>query len=147
MSYTVDLLDGLARLLDTAGVGTYRPDGVYAAGETAITIAATPPVPDRVICLSAYPVEESAALTDTTTGIQVRTRAGPDPREVDALDDQVLDVLHGSGPTTGARHGCSSSTATRPPRSAPTAPGARSAAATTTPAPTARPDIWNRRRQ
>ncbi len=45
MSYTVDLLDGLARLLDTAGVGTYRPDGVYAAGETAITIAATPPCP------------------------------------------------------------------------------------------------------
>ncbi|MFH8345014.1 minor capsid protein [Streptomyces sp. NPDC018045] len=98
MSYTVDLLDGLARLLDAADVGTYRPDGVYAADETAITIAATPPAPDRVICLSAYPVEESTALTDTTTGIQVRTRAGPDPREVDALDDQVLDVLHGSGP-------------------------------------------------
>ncbi|GAU67684.1 hypothetical protein SSP35_05_02510 [Streptomyces sp. NBRC 110611] len=98
MSYTVDLLDGLARLLDSAGVGTYRPDGVYEASETAITIAATPPAPDRCICLSAYPVTDSPVLTDTTTGIQVRTRAGPDPREVDALDDAVFDVLHGAGP-------------------------------------------------
>ncbi|MEK2473821.1 minor capsid protein [Streptomyces noursei] len=98
MSYTVDLLDGLARLLHTAGIGTYRPDGVYGPDETAITIAATPPAPDRVICLSAYPVTDSPVLTDTTTGVQVRTRAGADPREVDALDDAVLDVLHGSGP-------------------------------------------------
>ncbi|WKX70049.1 minor capsid protein [Streptomyces sp. XD-27] len=98
MSYTVDLLDGLARLLDAHGVGIYRPDGVYAAGETAITIAATPPAPDRVICLSAYPVTDSPALTDTTTGIQVRTRAGTDPREVDLLDDAVFDVLHATGP-------------------------------------------------
>ncbi|MFI9066290.1 minor capsid protein [Streptomyces sp. NPDC053429] len=98
MTYTVDLLDGLARLLHSAGVGIYRPDGVYAAGETAITIAALPPVPDRVICLAAYPVTDSPVLTDTTTGIQARTRAGVDPREVDALDDQVHEVLHGSGP-------------------------------------------------
>lgn len=98
MTYHVDLLDGLARLLDDAGLGTYRPDSPYAEGETAITIAATPPAPDRVICLSAYPVTESAGLTDTTTGIQVRTRAGLDPREVAALDDRVFDVLHGSGP-------------------------------------------------
>ncbi|MFE1770268.1 minor capsid protein [Streptomyces sp. NPDC059008] len=100
MSYTPDLLDGLARLLEEHGVGTYRPDGMYAPGETAITIAATPPAPDRVICLSAYPVTDSPVLTDTTTGIQVRTRASPDPREVDALDDRVFDVLHGAGPHT-----------------------------------------------
>ncbi|MCM2420305.1 minor capsid protein [Streptomyces sp. RKAG293] len=98
MTYTVDLLDGLARLLDTAGAGIYRPDGLYAADETAITIATIPPAPDRVICLSAYPVTDSPVLTDTTTGIQVRTRAGPDPRVVDALDDAVFDVLHGAGP-------------------------------------------------
>ncbi|AJC60140.1 MULTISPECIES: minor capsid protein [Streptomyces] len=100
MSYTADLLDGLARLLDSAGVGTYRPDGLYGPGDTAITVATMPPAPDRVICLSAYPVTDSPALTDTTTGIQIRTRAGPDPREVDVLDDAVLDVLHGSGPHT-----------------------------------------------
>ncbi|MFE9217134.1 minor capsid protein [Streptomyces lavendulae] len=98
MTYTVDLLDGFARLLHAAGVGIYRTDGPYAAGETAITVAAVPPSPDRVICLSAYPVTDSSVLTDTTTGIQVRTRAGADPREVDALDDQVHELLHASGP-------------------------------------------------
>ncbi|MFI0739344.1 minor capsid protein [Streptomyces sp. NPDC021100] len=98
MSYTADLLDGLARLLAAAGVGTYRPDGVYAAGETAITIASLPPAPNRCICLSAYPVADSPVLTDVTTGVQVRTRGGADPREADALDDWVLDVLHGAGP-------------------------------------------------
>ncbi|MFC8495333.1 minor capsid protein [Streptomyces sp. NPDC057235] len=98
MTYTVDLLDGLARLLAAGGAGVYRPDGAYMAGETAITIAALPPAPDRVVCLSAYPVTDSPVLTDTTTGIQVRTRAGPDPREVDALDDHVHELLHGSGP-------------------------------------------------
>ncbi|WP_369377661.1 minor capsid protein [Streptomyces sp. cg36] len=100
MTYTVDLLDGLALLLAEHGLGVYRPDGVYAPGETAITIAATPPAPDRVICLSAYPVTESPVLTDTTTGVQVRTRTSSDPREVDALDDQVHALLHGSGPHT-----------------------------------------------
>lgn len=100
MTYTVDLLDGLARHLAEQGLGVYRPDGVYAPGETAITIAATPPAPDRVICLSAYPVAESPVLTDTTTGIQVRTRASSDPCEVDALDDQVHALVHGSGPHT-----------------------------------------------
>ncbi|MEV5509049.1 minor capsid protein [Streptomyces orinoci] len=105
MSYTVDLLDGLARLLHEQSVGVYRTDGPYAASETAITIDATPPTPDRVICLSAYPVTESSALTDTTTGIQVRTRGGLDPRDVTALDDAVFDVLHGAGPFQwGAAH-------------------------------------------
>ncbi|KAB7834065.1 minor capsid protein [Streptomyces mobaraensis] len=98
MSYTVDLLDGLARMLAAAGAGHYQPNGVYAGSETAITIAALPPAPDRCICLSAYPVADSPVLTDVTTGVQVRTRAGADPREADALDDQVLDVLHGAGP-------------------------------------------------
>ncbi|MFF3653352.1 minor capsid protein [Streptomyces sp. NPDC002181] len=98
MSYGVDLADGFARLLDAAGVGTYRTDGPYAAGETAITVALLPPSPDRALCLSVYPVAESASLTDTTTGLQVRVRAGADPREAEVLADRVHDVLHASGP-------------------------------------------------
>ncbi|MFD4483358.1 minor capsid protein, partial [Streptomyces sp. NPDC058471] len=56
------------------------------------------PSPDRCICLSAYPVTDSPVLTDTTTDVQVCTRASSDPREVDALDDAVREALHGSGP-------------------------------------------------
>ncbi|MFD3572804.1 minor capsid protein [Streptomyces sp. NPDC058644] len=97
MSFLVDVVDGLARLLDARGIGTYRPDGVYTAGETAITDTVMPDGPDRAIVLTAYPVDESAALTDTVLAVQVRTRAGPDPREVNTLDDDVFAVLHASG--------------------------------------------------
>ncbi|QCX77671.1 hypothetical protein C9F11_20180 [Streptomyces sp. YIM 121038] len=97
MTFLPDVVDGLARLLAAQGVGTYRPDGIYAAGETAITDTVMPEAPDRAIVLTAYPVDESAALTDTVLAVQVRTRAGPDPREVAALDDDVFAVLHASG--------------------------------------------------
>ncbi|MEU6441348.1 minor capsid protein [Streptomyces sp. NPDC047046] len=98
MSFTADVVAGLAALLDTAGVGTYRPDGVYEAGETAITDAVMPSAPDRAICLTVYGVTADAQLTDTTLAVQVRTRAGPDPRECAALDDAVFDALHAAGP-------------------------------------------------
>ncbi|MFD9069489.1 minor capsid protein [Streptomyces lasiicapitis] len=97
MTFLPDVVDGLARLLAEHGVGTYRPDGFYAEGETAITDTVMPEGPDRVICLTAYPVTESAALTDTVLAVQVRTRAGPDPREVAALDEAVFAALHASG--------------------------------------------------
>ncbi|MEU5343005.1 minor capsid protein [Streptomyces sp. NPDC050597] len=97
MSFTRDLVDGLAQLLAANGVGAYRPDGVYAAGETAITDTALPPSPDRAVVLTAYMPEESPNLADCTVMVQVRTRAGPDPREVADLDDAAHTVLHASG--------------------------------------------------
>ncbi|MER7691568.1 minor capsid protein [Streptomyces sp. NPDC097610] len=98
MSFLVEIVDGLARLLDAAEVATYRPDGVYETGETAITDTVMPDSPDRAVVLTAYDTANSQNLTDTTVFVQARTRAGPDPREVAALDDAVFEVLHNSGP-------------------------------------------------
>jgi hypothetical protein len=98
VSFLVDVVDGLARLLDAAEVAAYRPDGVYGAGETAITDTVMPAAPDRAVVLTAYDTATSQNLTDTTVLVQARTRAGPDPREVAALDDAVFEVLHNSGP-------------------------------------------------
>lgn len=95
MSAVAEVVDGLARLLAEHQVAVYRPDGVYAAGETALTDTVMPEQPDRVICLTVYAAEESPALTDTAFAVQVRTRAGTDPRETAALDEQVFAVLHG----------------------------------------------------
>lgn len=94
MTFLVDVVDGLARLLDTAGVATYRPDGVYATTDTAITDTVMPDSPDRAVVFTAYDTADSAQLTDCTVFVQVRTRAGLDPREVAALDDAVFGVLH-----------------------------------------------------
>ncbi|MET7450684.1 minor capsid protein [Streptomyces sp. NPDC005574] len=98
MSFLTEIVDGLAHLLDTAGIATYRPDGVYETGETAITDTVMPDSPNRAVVLTAYDTANSQNLTDTTVFVQARTRAGPDPREVAALDDAVFEVLHNSGP-------------------------------------------------
>lgn len=102
MAYTSDLLAGLAQLLDGAGLGTYRPTGVYTAEETGITVAVVPDAPDRLICLTPYPVEDTG-LTDVITGVQIRMRAGRNPTDVSDLADSVRDLFHNRrGFTAGA---------------------------------------------
>lgn len=94
VSYTPDLLDGLAALIADQGIAVYRPDGVYTTGETGITVAVMPDSPDRIVALTAYPVEDTH-LTDAITGVQVRVRASRDPREADQLADELFALLHG----------------------------------------------------
>lgn len=77
MSFLVEIVDGLARLLDAAEVATYRPDGVYETGETAITDTVMPDRPDRAVVLTAYDTANSQNVTDTTVFVQARTRAAP----------------------------------------------------------------------
>ncbi|MFF4177653.1 MULTISPECIES: minor capsid protein [unclassified Streptomyces] len=95
MSYTTDLVEGLAELLNAQGLGTYGPpDEPYPTKGTAVVIGFMPAAPDAVICLTPYPVEDTGG-TDAITAVQVRMRAGRDPREVYALADAVCDLLHG----------------------------------------------------
>lgn len=94
MAYTGDLIDGIAELLQLAGVAVYRPDGpAYTPDETGLTIANMPDAPSRLICLTPYAVDDSD-LTDAITGVQVRMRAGTDPRALLALSDAVFKELH-----------------------------------------------------
>jgi hypothetical protein len=93
VGYTSQLLTGLAALMEEAGLGVYRPDGVIADGETGIFLHRLPEAPDRAYALTPYPVEDTG-LTDVTDGIQVRMRAGPDPNDVSDMADAVRDLLH-----------------------------------------------------
>ncbi|MEV4053038.1 minor capsid protein [Amycolatopsis sp. NPDC049688] len=95
MSFTGDLLDGYAALIAAAGIGTVRSDGsAYQASETAITFGAMPSEPDRAITLTAYPVRDDPSLSDSVVGLQVRTRGGSDPHDVEGLADALFDLLH-----------------------------------------------------
>lgn len=94
MTYTVNIIEGLAELLTGQALGIYRPDTPFQPGETAITTYVMPPSPDRVICLTPYPIADTGG-TDAITAVQVRMRAGRDPRDVAALADRVFGVLHG----------------------------------------------------
>ena len=91
--YNSNLLTGLATQLQTSGIGRFITGGVYDEGDTAITIGTQPAQPDRVITLMSYPVEDSD-LGNVITGVQMKFRAGRDPRQVEDLSDSVYDLLH-----------------------------------------------------
>jgi hypothetical protein len=96
VSWTEQLLTGVAEHLAAAGVGTWKPSGAYLSSDVRpIVISAVPSSPDEVITLTAYTVDEDPRDSDVIQGLQVRTRAGRDPRGVDDLDDDVFDALHG----------------------------------------------------
>lgn len=98
MTYTRDLLHGTATLLADAGLGVYRPGGVYGPDEdiTAIGYGTRPEAPDRILWLNPYPVEDTD-LTSVITGMQVWCRVGPDPLAVADLADGVFAALHNRG--------------------------------------------------
>lgn len=107
MSFTGDVLKGLAAYLAAGGVGTYQPSGAYPSGTAdPIFLGDMPGTPDRLIVLTAYPVDDDPSLSDSTVGIQVRTRgAAGSAGSVDSLDDAVFERLHGArGITAGAVH-------------------------------------------
>lgn len=94
MGHTSSLLEGLAQLLESAGLGFYRPDGVYQDDEVGIYLHRLPEGPDKAYALTPYSVQDTGQ-TDVIDGVQIRMRAGPDPREVSDMADAVRDALHG----------------------------------------------------
>ncbi|MFF5501262.1 minor capsid protein [Streptomyces roseolus] len=87
-----DLLDGIARFLDAAGLLDYDPDGV--TGDA--FIEAMPPAPDRAVSLSLYDAgPQQARDDDTDQRLQVRVRGGPDPRVSRARSQAIYAALNG----------------------------------------------------
>ncbi len=104
--FSRDLLTGLAGLLHAAGVGTWKESGAYSTDQTAIVLGEIPEVPQKIIALATYPIADHPTLSDSTAAVQVLTRAGVDPREVDDLDDAIFDLLHNASQlrlSTGVR--------------------------------------------
>lgn len=88
-----DLLDGLARWGQERGLVTYDPDGIV--GDC--FVEAMPAGPDVCTVLTLYGLgEPDAALPYDETGLQVRTRGGPDPRVSRARAQSWYYALHGA---------------------------------------------------
>lgn len=93
MTYNVDFLDGLASLMDAAGVGVYKPTGVYDPADKSITFGLTPLAPDMNFTITTYPVNDTD-LTTVTTGVQFRIRGDRDPRTAEGMADDLYNLLH-----------------------------------------------------
>lgn len=94
--YTSALLAGIAERLAASTGWAWSPTGAYLNGSAVpIFIGQVPSTPDLVVVLTAYGIDDDPALTDSTTGVQVRTRGNRDPRSADDLADTAFDVLHG----------------------------------------------------
>ena len=93
MTYTNDLLNGIAALLDAEGVGVFREDGVIEPDEVGLFRGVMPDEPDTAIGITDYPVADDDT-TNTITGVQFRMRAGRDPNLIAELADTVFNLLH-----------------------------------------------------
>jgi hypothetical protein len=98
MSWTEDLLVGLAEYLAAQGVGQWQATGAYITDTPPpIALRTLPEKFDQAYAIGAYTeVEtEDAGLSDVTVGVQIRSR-GTDPDEVEGVADAVWEVLHGA---------------------------------------------------
>lgn len=96
MTNLVDIMTGLAELLDGAGIGDFSPTAAYAAGDTAIALKNMPADPDRAIVITAYLVDAQPAMHLDQVNVQIRTRGAPDDTtDVDVLADQVYAFCQG----------------------------------------------------
>ncbi|MFI6443826.1 minor capsid protein [Kitasatospora sp. NPDC050543] len=87
-----DLLDGIARYLQSLGLVMYDPDGV--TGDTFIDTM--PPAPDSAVALGAYGLGPPDPLNDDDeSGLQIRARGGPDPRVSRRRCMAIYSALHG----------------------------------------------------
>ncbi|MCY1141381.1 minor capsid protein [Actinoplanes sp. Pm04-4] len=91
--FTTSLVEGAAQYVAAAGVGVWRPTGIYQPSEIGWYVRDVPPSPDRVITIASYPVSSTPGLADVIEGLQIRVRGTQDPRVAGDLGDAIFDVL------------------------------------------------------
>lgn len=90
MSWTDDLLGGIASVIAELGVGSYDP-----TGDTGnITLGAVDDEPDNAIGLQPYNLQADPAMADVTQPVQIWVRG--DQAWVKATADAIFDGLHGA---------------------------------------------------
>jgi bifunctional ADP-heptose synthase (sugar kinase/adenylyltransferase) len=103
VSFTVEVVTGLAELLAAGGVGSWLTSGSYAADATAIVVGRLPLKPVMAVGLTPYAVPGAANWLVQVTGVQLRFRAATDTGVLD-LQDAAFDLLHYRGLTSLGGH-------------------------------------------
>jgi hypothetical protein len=93
VSFTGDLMAGLAQYLADAGVGVYSPTGAYTASQVGIVMDVVPASPDRVVVLTPYSPTDSPTEAESEIALQIRVRGDRDPRTAYDLDDRAFEAM------------------------------------------------------
>ena len=98
MSFTSDLLTGLAQHLADAGIGvTYRTSTPYLATETGVVFGLYPTSPDRCIALTAYVATDEPKVALSRIRVEFALRgAVNDSLDVHDLGDAIFNALQGA---------------------------------------------------
>jgi hypothetical protein len=100
MTWTKDLITGIAVYSAAGGVGTWSPSGSYTTGQTGILIAKVPPAPNKCIVLTPYGPLEQWDDGDVLQGLQARYRGDPNnPTSTLDIRDAFRDRFDGLGGT------------------------------------------------
>jgi len=97
MSFTADLVTGLAQHLAAAGIGlTYNPTAPYLPGQTGIFLGLFPTSPDRCVALTAYASTDQPKIALSRVRVEVAMRgAANNSLDVHELGDAVFNTLQG----------------------------------------------------
>jgi len=98
MTWTPDLLTGMAQALDDAGIGIYTPGHFTSSTDCGITLGTTNDESVKAIALFAYSPVDHFVLADVMQPVQIRIRGTLDVTSVDTIGDAIFDLWHG---TTG----------------------------------------------
>lgn len=97
-SHHATLLAGLAEWLAANGFGVYRENGMYAADERGIVLAAFPETPNELLSVGLYQPEytrfsPTSPRRLTATGVQIRWRLAGDPLDGVRLFDRLSQLI------------------------------------------------------
>lgn len=97
MSWSNDLLKGIARLLADNGIGEYSDDPgfVFSGMKPGISLKRMPSSPDQMITLSVYGSNDHEYLPQGDVSVQVRVRgARNDHDDPETILDAIFDLMH-----------------------------------------------------
>jgi hypothetical protein len=94
VTWTTDLLGGLAQLLEDAGIAQWQTTGAYGSGQPPIFVGVQPESPDDCFTITATGATDTV-LGDEELRVQLRARGGiGDTLAPLRMLDQARDVWH-----------------------------------------------------
>jgi hypothetical protein len=93
VTYTVEVLKGLAQLIADAGIAVYKTSGSYTAADRGVYFSEMPTGATQAVSLTRY-LDQPGALGQNNVMVQIRTRLTQNPLEGEAVVDQIRDLLH-----------------------------------------------------